>query len=310
MNAQDLVTKVRGLAFMPNTSGFSDQDLLDEINIAQQIMLVPAIVRASGEYFTETIDVSIDANGFARIPPAAIASTSRMLSWVFDDCREGPPLVQLSLADIHTQALSEPYSGSGPVGASTFTFVPDGIQVYGSQLTGKVRVRYSRTPSPLVLVAPATPPSMGWAVSSVTDTSPNWVAGCTPLEGSLSIVAGTLYDITDNLSPHRMLFTGIGASGDNVVCGPDTTPNRVAVGAVATVSGYTYTPQYADEWHNLLLYYGAARIVDLRKDSQRKESLLTDAENIRRELTNMAQPRSKINVKRINAWAGWSRRGH
>jgi hypothetical protein len=305
MNAQDLVNKARGLAFMPNTSGFSDQDLLDEINIAQQIMLVPAIVRASGEYFTETADVPVDANGFARIPTAAVASTARMLSWLYDDGHEGPPLIQLSLADVFSQSSSEPYSDSGPVGGATFTFVPDGVQIYGTQTSGMVRVRYSRSPATLTLLV-ASPGSL-WSVTGVTDNGTNWIAAVTPVYPVVYMPPGVPCDITDATSPHRMLFTGMSDGLGNVTCDLDSNPNRVAAGDFVTISGGTYVPQYADEWHVLLLYYGAARIADLRKDSARKQSLLTDAEGIRHELTNIAQPRSKINAKRINAWAGWPR---
>ena len=418
MLAQQIVDRVRALAFIPNTTEFSDANLLAEINVAQVEDVVPAIVKVNGEYFTEILDVTPDTTGYARLPAAALASTARLITWVDPYGRESKPLNHIEIADISTiqatgYAVGQPYA---------FTLLPDGIQLGGSLENGALRVRYSRLPSDLIL--PSSSTANEWTtVVSKDVTGMFWVAAFTPVSGTGAPSAPL--DITDALSPHRLIigslrttsisetltlsgvtvssanrvyitvngvltqFTGItsGAllnlqqynvgisdtatatnlaaciAGQGVAPSPlipsllgvtatsngavvtinfpttnfsvvspgnEITPAnaqswviapvdggagsslaaRVLAGSYATAAGVSVLPQYPKEWHNLLVYFGAALMAYRRKDYSLQASLRQSAQMLQDKLTDVSQPRTKQNPKVISAWRGHGGRGN
>jgi hypothetical protein len=297
MLVQDLINKIRERSFLPNTTNFSDQKILDETNLCQSMMVLAAIIEANGEYFTEVIDVAPDPTGFVRMPSAAIASTARILTWVNSDGSESAPLRRRELADINTLQVNG-YAVGQPL---SFTLVPDGIMTYGIAATGKCRVRFSRLPSTLVIPVAGT---NQWTLGTPTQVGGNWIASVTPASG----LAGSL-DLTDPLAPHRWLGQVPSASASTINLGAvgvaDVLAARVA-GANVNLIGQTTVPQYPDEWHSLLMYYSAAVMAGLRKDYGLKQDLLGDATSLRRTILNMATPRTKQNPKIISAWRGHS----
>lgn len=314
MLAQELVDSVREQAFMPNTTNFLDSDILACINRCMRMQMVPAIIRANAEYFTEMLDVQPDSTGFVRLPAGAVASTARVITWV-DDCgKELAPLVQIALADIH---MMNGYPGVGGGSPETFSPLPDGIQVYGVWDVGMCRVRYSRQPSAMIL--PSEQTANVWTLSApVKDGAGTfWVSTPTAVSGSGAPTSPL--DITDALSPHRLIAGSrlMGTSGDAglVIIAPvdggigDATAARVLAGSYLTAAGTAPMPQCADEWHDLLLYYSAAREAGLRKDFALKADILNDAGGILNNLLNQAAPRTAQNPKVISAWRGHRRSG-
>lgn len=312
MLAQELVDEAREQAFLPNSTDFTDDYILLQVNRCLRMELVPAIIRANAEYFTELLDVAPDSQGYVRLPYAAVASTARVITWVDDSGREFAPLVQLSIADIHMQ---NGYPGVGGGSPETFSPLPDGIQVYGSWDVGKCRVRYSRQPSKLIL--PVASPANIWTLSVPVQNGAGtfWVSTPTVLPGMTNSLPTGLLDITDALSPHRLIAGSLSVVSGHIVVAPvdggagDALAARVLAGSYLTAAGKAPMPQCAIEWHDLLLYYSAARLAGLRKDFALKSDILTDAGPILSNLLNQAAPRMPNNAKIISAFRGHRRVG-
>ena len=316
MLAQQIVDRVRALAFIPNTTEFSDANLLAEINVAQVEDVVPAIVKVNGEYFTEILDVTPDTTGYARLPAAALASTARLITWVDPYGRESKPLNHIEIADISTiqatgYAVGQPYA---------FTLLPDGIQLGGSLENGALRVRYSRLPSDLILPTSTGSATVWTLTAPVQDAATvKWVSTPTPIGGGSGSPTAPL-DVTDALSPSRLIVgscaTELIRFSEFVVISPidgsvgDALAARVLAGSYCTAAGTTYVPQYPKEWHNLLVYFGAALMAYRRKDYSLQASLRQSAQMLQDKLTDVSQPRTKQNPKVISAWRGHGGRGN
>ena len=325
MLAQELVTRASALAFLPNTTAFSAAAILGEINLAMRMMLAPALVRVNGEYFTETLDVTPDASGYVRLPQTALSTTARLVNWIYSDGSEGDPLMQVSLTDIasiqNIEGSTVNYGGVNyPVSSGTpyaFTPLPDGIQLYSVPQNGNCRIRYSRLPAPLILGAAGTlvPPTTAvvWNTTGVpTQSTGNWIVATTPAQGTGNPAVNTPIDLIDFNSPYRMTITGTADGSGNVILGAigvvDTVAARITAGFFACATYNSPVPQCPVEWHDYLLYCAAARLAGLRKDPNLKADLLNDAKSLQMELTNIAQPRFKQNVKSISAWRGHTQR--
>lgn len=303
MLSAELIQNVRDLSFLPNTSNFADQKVLDQINIAQRMMVVPAIQRALGEFFTETLDIlAYPSDGTVRFPSAAIISSARVITWVDASGRESQPLMHKELADIP--------SLTGSTGAPrAFTLNPNGITVYGGDLSGFCRVRFPRLPSTLVLITNA------WlSVNTVINTLGYSAEPVNPIPPAVISIPNSTYDFTESISPYRCLGSYSTVSGVVLITPSGTQLSldliaKFANTCYATAVGTTAVPQYPVEYHDLLIYYSAARVAGLRKDATLKQDLLGDASSIQRELLNQAQPRTKQNAKTISSWRGHTRTG-
>jgi len=266
-------------------------------------MVVPAIQRTLGEYFTEKLDISAYvSDNSVRLPSAAIISSARVITWVDANGNESQPLMHKELADIP--------SLTGTTGTPrAFTLNPNGIFVYGGDLTGFCRVRYPRLPSILTLIANA------WTVlNNPLPSGGNTVDAVVPIPPATAVISDGMYDLTEAVSPYRYLGN-YQVTTQNVIfgiMGLQTTLDltaKVSSGCYVTATGTTAVPQLPVEYHDLLIYYAAARVAGLRKDSMLKQDLLADAVSIQRELLNQAQPRAKQNSKTISAWRGHTIRG-
>ena len=300
MLTAEIIEQVRELAFVPNSTGFSDAVLLSRINMAQRMMVVPALNRAHGEYFTEVLDVTPDAAGFIRLPKDAIVSSARMISWVDTTGRESGPLRKRELADIEGAVTQAAAQG----GDLCFSLVPDGVQLYGYPSTGSCRVRFPRMPSSLILQGAV---ATTWKLSTAPMLAGAvYTATVVPYSGT-GVAPDAPGDLTDADTPHRWLGS-LAINSDNTVNMAEAVARRAQIGSIVTLSRQTALPQYGDEWHDLLCYFAAAVIAGRRKDYGLKQDLLADCVSIQREILNMADPRTKQNVGIVSAWRGHIRR--
>ena len=236
MFVQELVTRAKAMAFLPNVTEFSDANVIGELSLAQMELLVPALLRANGEYFTEVLDVPADVNGYVRIPPAALASTARVISWVNTDGSESSALNRIELADIHAMQSSGYQIGT----PGAFSLVPDGVMIYGAPVTGNCRIRYSRLPSDLCLAQSSGGAPQVWTVTVTQDgTLSYWILTPTPLSGT-GLPTGLL-DLTDCNTPYRLVASAINNGSpagtitlSSVIAGNSVTINGVILTCVSS----------------------------------------------------------------------------
>jgi len=311
MTPVEVADNVRELCFLPQTSEFSDQKILDATNMAMRMALTPSLLRANGEYLTEIIDVLPDqTTGDVRIPRQAVASTSRVLTWVYSDGTESTPLQFCSIADQPSASF-----GNYAIGSPTqFVLTPDGIRVLGGVPSGVyMRVKFSRRPGKLIL--PAQVPSTGPVGLKISTAGPAYtflgvygaLSGLPVLENGAVITV----EISSGISPFRVkVFDAVitGAAGSWAITLPTGSTYTPQIGDLITTPDTAWNPQFPEEWHDLLCYYGAARMAGLRKDRTRKEELLGDAQSILHELINEVTPRAKLAPKVLNAMRGHVRR--
>ena len=320
MNASEIADSVRKLCFLPQTSEFTDQLILDEVNVVQRMALTPAILRANGEYLTEIVDLLPDATtGSVTFPKQAVASTTRVLTWLYDNDTESQPLQVISLGDEATSS-----QGNYVVGSPTqFVDTPDGVRILGGVPSNQyLRVRFSRRPGKLIIPSTAPPPItvLGLKVLNIV-VNGSAVPGYTGYDLQLTKVTDNVpvvdngfsayCDVSKPTSPYRPRIMSL-----SFVCQPAIwnilvpvgTTNLPQVGDIVTVEDTAWNAQFPDEWHDLLCYYGAARMAGLRKDRNLKAELLGDASSFLKELINEAQPRTKLAPKVINAMRGHIRR--
>lgn len=320
MNADTLVTRAKTRAFVPTTSAFSTQSILDEINTALRTLWVPALLKADGEFFTEIVDVVPDSAGNVKLPDDSVSNTARVLTWVDANGQESAPLRRIEQGDVGSVAnnagltsvrVEQPdgsivvvaITGSGGYGTApvSFTLTPDGVQVLNFTAGGRLRCRYSRRPGELVAGTSTTVLQVVTVgVSSITTVAPD---GVVPVAGTW---AGKPLDVTSGKSPHRR--QAINSGGYLVNTGPNAwnyaSPPTLYPGDYLTFPGTSYIPNAPVEWHDLLMYYASAQVASLRKDYELETRRLAEAAGIFKELLAAAQPRTKQNPKTLSAWAG------
>lgn len=326
MLTQELVDRSRERAFYPVSTTFTDAKVLAEINTAQLGKVAPAIVKAMGEYFTETADLLPDSAGTVRLPYEALASTARVLTWVDANGQESGPIRRVEQGDIgsvsgqggsgtimveqpdHTFVAVSSSSLNAGNARTSFALTPDGVQIFGYTSGGYVRCRYSRMPS--LLLIPSSGAANTWTVATVVIAGGDHIATVAPFLGVGALPSAVYYDIVDNLAPHRKLATCLEDGAGRLILGAvgnaaaDRLATRVRAGAYVCATGYTFVPQYSDEWHSLLMLYAAAALAGLRKDYTLEDRRLREAAILQAELINLAQPRTKQNPKVMSAWAG------
>lgn len=320
MNADKLVIRAKARAFIPDSSSFTTDLILEELNTAIHGPFSVALLKADGEYFTEVLDLLPDTYGNVIFPADALVSTARVLTWADASGNESPPLRRIEQGDIGSAAgsggsgaisVEQPdhtfvtviSSGSGGYGAAptSFALTPDGVRVFNYSVGGHLRCRYSRRPGDLVaglatkvLVVTAITPGVSFAASS-PDGLPAYSTG---------VWDSVALDRTPNASPFRRValdqqITHIGLTDVWTYTG-----SQVAVGDVLTLPGTTYTPNAPTEWHDLLMYYAAATLASLRKDYDLEARRFAEAAVLFKTLLDATQPRTKQNPKVLSAWAG------
>ena len=318
MNADQLIVRVKARAFVPETSSFTINLILDEINTAVRTMWAEALVKADGEFFTETADLLPDVSGHAVLPADALSSTARVLTWVDANGQESSPLRRVEQGDIGSVSGKK---GSGTImvqqsdgtfvtvtgtsssgyGAAptSFALTPNGAQLFSYTPSGKLRCRYSRRPGQLVAGTSFTVMQVASvnAGISFTTTTPD---GVVP---TLATWQNQALDLTSGKSPYRrrVLTPLLVSAGVNLWT---YTGSQVAVGDFLTFPGTTYVPNAPLEWHDLLMYYASATLASLRKDYDLEARRMGEAGAIFTKLLNTAQPRTKQNPKALSAWAG------
>lgn len=295
MNADQLVTRAKARAFIPNTSSFNTAAILEEINTAQRGLFAEALLKADGEYFTEVIDITLDADGFAILPQEALSITARVLTWVDGSGRESSPMRRIEQGDIGSVNGGSGYSYNAA--PTSFALTPDGVQVFGYPSTGQLRCRYSRRPGELVSLAVASVLVITGITPGVSFTSSLNHAGLTTWDGAA-------IDRTRNQSPYRRYPLSGTITHSGVLNVWLYTGTDIAIGDILTFPGTAYLPNAPVEWHDLLVLYSAAALAGNRKDYALKDRLLEEARTLLGRLLTMAQPRTKQNPKVLSAWAG------
>lgn len=299
MNADKLVIRCKARAFIPETSSFTADSILDEINTALRTLFAPMLLQTNGEYFTETVDLTPDSSGNVLLPEDSISNTARVLTWVDSNGQESSPLRRIEQGDIgNFSSTGYSYSAS----PTSFALTPDGAKILGFVAgSGAVRCRYSRRPGELVagthtqvLAVTAVTAGVSFAASS-PDGLPAWNTG---------VWDGVDLDLTLKDSPFRRKALD---SHITHIASTDVwtyTGSMVSKGDVLTIPGTSYMPQAPTEWHDILMDQGASLLANLRKDYALEANRLQSAQRAFDKLLNAAQPRTKQNPKVLSAWAG------
>ena len=222
MNANQIVARVRELAYIPTTTAFTDQKIIDSVNSEMHLSLTPAILRASGELLTETVDIPL-VSGTAgyELPTRTMLSTVRQVCWVDGGGFERPNLVRLELSQVfrYSNVSGDPLA---------FHLTATQIVLHPTPTTaGYLRLRYSHRMSDLVLDAHLAN-TESTAVGHVLGRGyPNFPLGCVKLSfitdgwpwikydissgAPLPEATGTpaAVDVTSCLTPHKLYLSDI-----------------------------------------------------------------------------------------------------
>jgi hypothetical protein len=320
MNADQIIARVRDLSFLATTSQFTDIKVLDSVNSALVALLGPAMGRTSGELLTEMQDVAfVTGQGAYAFPARSMLNTARVVTWVDSSGNERPPLKRLEPADAYRFAGStgDPLS---------FVMSATGITLYPTpQSAGWVRFRYPKKMGSLVTdsLDGSNYHLNVWTIKAVDYLGTPYVLQVA--NSSLNpagVWVGANLDVVSAVNPHKIYMmsngysaavsgAGVNSITMNAISGYATAAALgIQVGDFITVAGTSYVPQAPDEWHELLILYGAARVAMLRKDYALQDKLMTEASLYWKEVLNAAQPRTKQNAKGISAWRGGYRFRH
>ena len=314
MNADEILVRVRDLAYIPTTTAFTDDKILQAINSEMHSTFSAAVVRASGELLTEVVDIPLVVGQEAyAFPKRALASTVRQVTWVDAAGYERPNLLRIELSQIYRYSQIQGYPLAFHLDATSVHVHP----TPSSSAGGSIRLRYSHRMGDLVSAA-VDGAGQSQAVSTVVDfvSGSDTVNLTVATNGWPSVAPSTgivpTVDFTSRNAPHKLtgmdfpVLTAVAGNTYIKMVGTIGT-GLVVAGDYMTVAGTSYVPQCPDEWHELLCLFGAARMALQRKDFQLREQLLGLAAGMERELINTSQPRTKQNSKQISSWAGGRR---
>lgn len=302
MTADELISRVRDLAFVAATTAWTDQKILDNANAEADSNIVTAILRASGEMLTDYQDIPfVDGQASYDFPARAMLSTARLVTWVDGNGYERARLERIELADMFkfSKSTGEPVA-----------FALDATSIYPVPtpgVTGSLRVRYSRDLGTLVSDTLAS--ARHNAVGTITTATAGTINTAAALD--TFCLNGSKVDVVQAKSPHKLLIkdlvvTSFTPGASTMAVGALTAAQALTISAgdYVTAARTTYTAQCSDEWHDMLLYSTAARVAGLRKDWNLMKMRSDSAAEIGEKLIRAAQPRTKQNSKMISAWRG------
>lgn len=308
MNTDELVARAKVDGALPKTLNYSDDNIVDALNAEITAYIVPLLLGAKGNYLDDVQDIPLVGGQQAYdIPSRALFSKVRLVSYVDAGGTESKPLKYVEGVDIHD------YAASGvPTG---FFFLPGQIALLPTPVdaTGSLRVRYPRRPGKLVrsILDGAGKQTTVAVVDHVVDGVQT--AQVYAQQNIAGAITATDIDISAPLSPFKLrvkdlVVTATGLNYFTVFAGTPDTTYGVAKGDYVTAVRTSYIPQIPQEFHELLLLRGVARLHDNAKDLEARNSALQRANEMAKLFGAMADPRADQNPHRLSAWRGHRRR--
>jgi hypothetical protein len=303
--SDELVLAVRRKAYLADTGGLSDAEILGFINEERTTTVAELIKRASPSFWRTYYDFTVVAGQSEyRIPDRALMSGIEEVVHL-DSTGRQEPIIELE----HDERWKYSTGGRDPRWPGTFAYVVEGehIRVMPAPGTGDagktLRVWYYRQPSMMVLTsyahvidnAVSTTSLKGARGANVTAGALNWLVGKTLLD----VVRGD--GMFGPIATDRLFYTG----SDATYCLLDpTTPVVVADIAAGTralgvrtdyvcLAGETVFTEFPKEVWPVLVSASAIQCLLATKDFQHASA---EMENLRARIAScsfLAEPRSK-----------------
>lgn len=295
MTTDDILTALKDSAVLPPASvSITDAKLIGFMNEQMWNVVTPWVASAQGNYLLDSEDTAIVASTATyAIPKRAIAGGVVRISYIDANGNDLGELPQFSVTDLDGyQSAGDPPSG--------FYFKEGQIVLVpapSSSATGSIRVFYRRRPGELV---------NGTNYCSVTSTT-DTVLTCASVN-TTTFAIGQYIDITQGVSPFRVLGKDLAITGSNAttitIGAGGLSALGIAAGDYVTIQRKSYVPQMPQEWHAVVEMATVARVQRQLGDLKGYQATMGDLMRMRKDVLDVAQPRSQTNRRVVTAW-GW-----
>lgn len=274
------------------------QTLFDELDFcalmtdAQQIRVVPNILRVREEFFVRNSDHDIQDGPSFPVPERAIGNRVRQVQILDEQGR-----VLRKLSRLSPELGEEQGNDFTLVNRAGYFFRGNNIvlaQANSDALGTTLRIQYYRRPSKLV------PTENAGQITNIVGTT------VTVANAPATWAIGTILDGIDDQSPFDEKKDDIevlGVAGNDLTLSADNAA-ALAVGDWLCDAGESVIPQYPVELHPILVQYVLVKIFDSQSDSQATALAGRHLEELERNTYEMIGDRDDGSPKKINSGMG------